>query len=146
MKKYIMPVCVGFIIMTILFSGCSDSAVPADNDESTESTTEYKEITEDETSIKPKIDYEYTERLLGKWSGEKGIVIFNEDNKFTAFNEDSAEYNGNYSVVASEDGNIGISFALDETNIKSYTAKFSSADELTFTDEFGVRTKLSRGG
>lgn len=150
MKKYIMPVCVGFIIMAILISGCSDSAASADTEgstEITESTTEgSEEVTGDDSSTKPEIDFEYTKRLLGKWTGEKGIVIFDEDNKFTAFNEDSAEYNGNYSVVASEDGNIGISFALDETNVKSYMAKFTSDTELTFVDEFGEKTKVSRGG
>lgn len=142
MKKYIVSICIFFAIITVLISGCSSPDNAVSDEASTEETTE---TTTDEDSLKPAIDYEYAEKLSGKWSGSRGIVIFDDGNVFTAFDEEGAEYNGYYSVAASESGNMGISFAVDENNIKTYKAVFNSDNKLIFTDEYGETSEFARG-
>ncbi|MGN1318391.1 MAG: hypothetical protein ACI4VF_05190 [Lachnospirales bacterium] len=147
MKRYLMLICTAFLSVIVLLSGCGEEvSVPVEEStEVTEQTTYSELYTEDETSIKPKIDYEYANKLLGKWSGEEGTVIFEGSNKFTAFNSEGIEYTGSFSVVAASDGNMAISFTTNEDTIRVYTAKFSGKNKIVLINENGKKSELLSG-
>lgn len=144
MRKYMALICVGIMAVAFVVSGCSDSSSTENESQTTEETTgettEY--ATSDEDSIKPEIDYKYAAKLIGYWVYEKQSITFEKGDVFYMVDEEGGESKGEYSVVASPDGVMAISLAINENNIKVYTAELKKSDKkLVITDEVGNVTE-----
>lgn len=142
MKKYLFLISAGIIAIAVIVSGCSTGSSNAES--ATETTELTTENAEDETSLKPKIDKEYKNKLIGTWESEKKEITFEDDNKFTMLDKEGSQESGDFSVVASNDGNMAISLAVEDKDIEVYIAEFDRNDKLVMKNTLDEKTVFVR--